>query len=370
MPESDLESRSVVDFDIAPDRADARTPPPGFYFDARVHARVLSSVVPRSFQLVNPRRALPAVGRARSFDALGDPARTRCIATREGEALRILAATCPHRGALLHADDCPADGLRCPYHGRRFAPDGRCTDAPGFEGELEPRELAGLAELEHVRWGPFAFARAAGARNAAAQRALLHALGSLRVDPTRLEHAADEDRHFEIAAPWALYVDNYLEGLHVPFVHPGLDAAVETEDYAVDLLDGAILQTAPARDAEGAEGVLRPDAAGRVHAARWLWLFPNTMLNAYPWGLSINIVEPSAAERCRVHYSSWIAHPELRGQGAGAALDTVEAEDGAVVELVARGLRGPGAVRGRYAPAELGVRDFHRLLVAALRRGA
>ena len=34
-------------------------------------------------------------------------------------------------------------------------------------------------------------------------------------------------------------------------------------------------------------------------AAFYFWLFPNLMLNFYPWGLSVNIVYPTGPTRAR-----------------------------------------------------------------------
>ena len=62
------------------------------------------------------------------------------------------------------------------------------------------------------------------------------------------------------------------------------------------------------------------------------------MLNFYPWGLSLNLVQP-------------------------LALDQVEMEDEAVVMTVQRGLRSRLYQRGRYSPGkEQGVHHFHRLI--------
>ncbi|TMH07471.1 MAG: hypothetical protein E6H79_04690, partial [Betaproteobacteria bacterium] len=34
---------------------------------------------------------------------------------------------------------------------------------------------------------------------------------------------------------WALYVENYLEGLHIPFVHPGLTKTLDLGNYRYEL---------------------------------------------------------------------------------------------------------------------------------------
>jgi phthalate 4,5-dioxygenase len=42
----------------------------------------------------------------------------------------LLDRTCPHRGANLAFGRHEADGLRCPFHGWKFAVDGRCIETP------------------------------------------------------------------------------------------------------------------------------------------------------------------------------------------------------------------------------------------------
>jgi choline monooxygenase len=167
-------------------------------------------------------------------------------------------------------------------------------------------------------------------------------LGAMRPDPSR-------DRDFTVKAHWALYVENYLEGFHIPFVHAALNEVVDYGSYASELDRYSNLQ-------------LAHDKQGRV-AARYWWVFPNLMLNFYPWGLSVNVVQPQAIDRTRVLFRSFVWDESKLERGAGAGLDRVEAEDEAVVEAVARGVRSRLYTRGRYSPTrERGVHHFHRLL--------
>lgn len=98
-------------------------------------------------------------------------------------------------------------------------------------------------------------------------------------------------------------------------------------------------------------------------AGYYFWLFPNLMLNFYPWGISVNVVKPLAVDRTRVSYLTYVADESKLDTGAGAALDRVEREDEAVVESVHRGIASRSYARGRYSPTrEQGVHHFHRLL--------
>ena len=43
---------------------------------------------------------------------------------------------------------------------------------------------------------------------------------------------------------------------------------------------------------------------GRNIAAYYFWLFPNLMLNFYPWGLSVNIITPILENETKVQFRS------------------------------------------------------------------
>src|SRR5439155_8872483 len=105
-----------------------------------------------------------------------------------------------------------------------------------------------------------------------------------------------------------------------------------------------------------------PDQGSNI-GAFYYWLFPNTMLNFYPWGLSVNVVRPLGAQRTRVSFLSYVWDAAKRAAGVGADLHRVEMEDEEVVEAVQRGVRARLYERGRYSPRrEIGTHHFHRLL--------
>jgi len=110
-------------------------------------------------------------------------------------------------------------------------------------------------------------------------------------------------------------------------------------------------------------GALSADSpeSGREVAAYYYFLFPNLMLNFYPWGLSINIVKPIAVDRTKVSFLTYVGDESKIERGAGSGLDRVEREDEAIVENVQRGVRPAMYRSGRYSPArEQGVHHFHR----------
>jgi len=164
---------------------------------------------------------------------------------------------------------------------------------------------------------------------------------------------ATRSHDYEVHAHWALYVENYLEGFHIPYVHAALNTVVDYGSYETRVHRYSNVQLAQAKDG--------------TPAAQYWWVFPNLMLNFYPWGLSLNLVQPLALDRTRVQFRSFVWDASKLETGAGAGLDRVEAEDEAVVQAVQRGVRSRLYNRGRYSPTrERGVHHFHRLLVEFL----
>jgi choline monooxygenase len=231
-------------------------------------------------------------------------------------------------------------------------------DVEGFPGPADD-----LPQLPLETWGGFRFT-AIDPRmpfddwiGAIRDRLAWFPFERLVFDPSR-------SRDYLVRANWALYCDNYLEGFHIPFVHHGLAGALDYGAYRTELFSWSNLQVGVASGGEETFD-LPPDAAdaGTEIAGYYFWLFPNLMVNAYPWGLSINVVKPLAPDRTKVSFLTWVSDPTRLDVGAGAELDRVEREDEVVVESVQRGVSGRLYDRGRYSPTrEQGVHHFHRLM--------
>jgi choline monooxygenase len=270
---------------------------------------------------------------------------------------------------LVCGGDAVAQKLRCPYHGRTFHLDGRFQSMPEFEGVLGFPSPAD--DLEQVALGTFEKFLFASLAPAAPMETLAAPIrtrcGWLPFRDAVLDPGRSRD--YLVRANWALYVDNYLEGFHIPYVHPGLAQVLDPRSYRVECFEGASVQLGQAADGEEAfdPPAGAPDHGTRVAAYYW-WMFPNTMFNLYPWGVSVNVVRPLAVDLTRVSFLTYVWDAAKLDHGAGAALDRVEREDEVVVESVQRGVRSRFYERGRYSPTrERGVHHFHRLLVAALR---
>jgi choline monooxygenase len=351
----------AVDADIAV----ASTLDKAFYLDPAAWVLARERLFARSWQWVGsladasapaslaPRELLPGL--------LDEPL---LLARDRAGALRCLSNVCTHRGNLLVQAPCRAEQIRCGYHSRRFDLEGRMTFMPEFQCAKDfPSARDHLPRIPFGEWKGHGFA---ALDPIAPLDVVLSEIAArmewLSLDDCALDAARSRDYEFD--AHWALYVENYLEGLHIPFIHPGLTKTLDLRNYTYELHRYANLQLAVAREDEAAFE-LPPSSAehGQRIAAYYWWVFPNLMLNFYPWGLSVNLVQPLGPTRTRVQFRSFVRDPALLGQGAGGALDEVEMEDEAVVQTVQRGLRSRFYSKGRYSPTrEQGVHHFHRLI--------
>jgi len=353
--------------DIHPDVRRAETPPGAFYSDPSVFRATVERVLVRSMHVVARADEVAQSRACAPFtllpEALGEP----LVLTRDaGGALRALSNVCTHRANVLVDAPCSLATIRCRYHGRRFALDGRMTHMPEFDEALDfPREKDHLREAAVATWGPLVFAGMPDALPVDTRDVDDH-LSFLPVAEAAFDPATSRD--YEVGANWALYVDNYLEGFHIPFVHSSLNETLDFGAYETHLLARGVLQLGIAREGEPCFDLpeLHVDRGKRV-AAFYFWLWPTTMINAYPWGLSINCVQPLAVDRTRVRFWSFVWDAGLRDRGAGSGLHRVELEDEQVVQSVQVGVRSRLYRRGRYSPRrEASVHHFHRMMSDAL----
>jgi choline monooxygenase len=355
------DTRFLVDADVTV----ARTLDKAFYLDPAVWALARETLFARAWHWLGPLDEAAEPGSCVPVDLLPGLLDEPVLLTRDlSGTLRALSNVCTHRAKVLVDAPCRVDHIRCGYHSRRFELDGTLRSMPGFEGARHfPAASDHLPQLPLQPWAGHGFLSLKPALDFSTwagdmqQRLAWLPMDTWRPDPSR-------SRSFEFDAHWALYVENYLEGLHIPFVHPALNQALDMQQYSYELGAASVLQRALARPGETA---FTPPPGHRDHglrvAAYYFWLFPNLMFNVYPWGLSVNLVEPLSPTRTRVQFRSFVADASLLGQGAGGALDPVEMEDEAAVVSVQRGIRSRLYDKGRYAPQhERGTHHFHRLI--------
>jgi choline monooxygenase len=353
-------------YSVDPDITVASTIDSAFYRDEVAYALACERIFARTWQWIGDLADVGESGSLAPRELLPGLLDEPLLLARDGEgALRCLSNVCTHRGNILVRETCSSvDQIRCDYHSRRFDLSGRMTFMPEFtEAKNFPSPSDNLAQIPFITWANQGFA---SLQPVAPLESFLGdmatRLGWLPI--ARFHRDSTSDRDYVINAHWALYVENYLEGFHIPFVHVALNRVVDYGSYADELFRYSTVQVAMAQAGEAAFD--QPESTldhGRRVAAYYWWIFPNLMLNFYPWGLSLNRVVPEKVDRTRVEFRSYVWDEAKLGQGAGGALNQVELEDEAIVEAVQRGVRSRFYDKGRYSPTrERGTHHFHRLL--------
>lgn len=330
----------------------ARTLPSSYYRSEENFEILRDAAFARSWHFVSDISQVRVPGQIYPFELLENYLPEPLMLVRDNDdTLRCLSNVCTHRGTVLVDAACHLKTVRCRYHGRRFGLDGKFQSMPECEGMKDfPSEsdnlpqvpLASLGNLLFASLNPFA----------SFEEIVKPITDRLYWFPwNELKFDASRSREYLVQAHWGLYCENYLEGFHIPYVHAGLAEQLSYKDYQTEVYEYANLQLGVAKGADSCFDI--PEGApdyGTAVAGYYYWIFPNLMLNFYPWGLSINVVKPVTPQRTRVSFLCYVAREDLIGEGAGAELDRVEREDEEIVEAVQRGMKSRLYHRGRFSP--------------------
>lgn len=365
---TDHRPTSPSPFAIDPNIRTASTPPSEVYYEPAYYEHQTDTVFARGWHFVGDTRALKSAGAVKPFTLLEGCLDEPLFLIRDDEgALHCLSNVCTHRGNILVEGEghLPGSSIQCRYHGRRFGMDGCFLSMPGFDAaDNFPSSSDDLPAAAVHTWGPFVFCSLDPAISFDEWMApVRERVGWMDLVPLQFDATGSQD--YLVDANWALYCENYLEGLHIPFVHRNtLNDAIDYGEYTTEPFEYGSLQIGIGASGEHTFDLPtdHPDAGEDV-AAYYFWLFPNLMLNFYPWGLSVNIVRPLGPTRTKVSFRYFVGDEGKREDGAGAGLDRVELEDEEIVEQVQEGMEARLYDRGRYSPSgEMGTHHFHRLL--------
>ncbi len=277
-----------------------------------------------------------------------------------------ISNVCTHRGNLVVYEPCKVNQLRCKYHGRIFGVDGNFISMPEFkEVQNFPTEADNLKKLSTFKWGKLLFTNLkSGIPASLFFDDMVKRIHWFPVD--QMDYRPDLSQDFTVKANWALYCENYLEGFHIPFVHAGLNAVLDFGEYTTEIFTYSNLQLGIGKKGDVCFNL--PESSpdyGKEVAAYYFWVFPNMMFNFYPWGLSVNIVQPVGVSETKVSFLTFVSDESKLNTGAGSGLDTVELEDEEVVQNVQKGIRSRFYNNGRYSVTrEQGTHHFHSLIAA------
>ncbi|MDP9272823.1 MAG: aromatic ring-hydroxylating dioxygenase subunit alpha, partial [Chloroflexota bacterium] len=198
--------------------ARASTIPSRYYTDPDIYAREVERVFDRTWQLVARSDELARPGDFVPVMVVDEPI---VITHGVDGQLRAFYNVCRHRAGQVALTRGNRKSLQCHYHGWTYGLDGTLRACPEMEETEEfNKEDFGLQAVQVDRWGPFVFVCLdEGAPSLSEMLGDIPtevAAGGYDVDRMRLV----ERREYVIACNWKVYVDNYLEGYHLPIAHP------------------------------------------------------------------------------------------------------------------------------------------------------
>lgn len=280
---------------------------------------------------------------------------------------------CRHRAGQVALSKGNRKSLQCRYHGWTYGLDGALKNCPEMDQtEGFRKEDFGLIPVRTAVFGPFIFANLS-----ADAPPLEEVLGAIPSEIAAAGFPMDEmqlveRRDYIVECNWKVYVDNYLEGYHIPIAHPDLFKELDYDAYKVEPYRFYSKSLAPIRDLKEGEvhGVDRRfiRSGEGEDDALYYWCFPNMMLNLYPDNLSLNLVIPLGPNRTLTIFEWYFASP---GTGPGwesmqqgiAFSDQIQQEDIVICEQVQRGLKSTAYTSGRFsALRENGVHHFQSLV--------
>lgn len=359
--------------------AEAKGLPPGLYTDPLVHAAENARLFARTWMCAGYAHDLAAPGDALPTTIAGAP--IVFVRGRDGE-IRCFHNACPHRGNLVVTR--PLKGaakLTCRYHGWSFDHEGALkltphwggygrTDAQGFD-----RACHGLKPVRMARWHDWLFVNLSG--DAPSFDSYFAPFARLvdEYDLDLLRHASTTP--FAIRANWKIVEENFLEVLHLPQVHRGLNAVAPFQDHEL-VQDGACLGTIvrvglPASWAEPALPRF-PRIAADNRTAKNLALFPNFKLVVGPDHCASMIEFPTDAATTHQRWDFYFVGDDAldaRFDAARKAITDffveVNGEDISILEDMQAARASPAASGGVFSAAwEPVVHGFQRMVATAL----
>jgi choline monooxygenase len=355
---SNSESRLQIDADIAR----AWTLPASVYTAPDILQAEKERIFSRTWQVVGHASRVANAGDYFTTELLGEP--LVFVRGLDGK-LRGFYNVCRHR-AGPPAEGCGSRKLfRCRYHGWTYGLDGALLSATEIEGVENFRaEDFALAPVRTEEWFNLVFANLDPQAHP-----LRETLGDLPRQAEKFPFAGMklfERRTYDMECNWKTYVDNYLEGYHLPSVHPSLNRELDFSAYVVEPYSSHVRQFSPIRGAQPGDATPRRYQEAREDLTTdYFWIFPNWMLNCYPDNVSLNIVLPLGAERSRAIFEWYLPEQDHSSSAAKASVEfseQIQMEDAGICEIVQNNLRSRSYSRGRFSvKQEKGVHAFHRM---------
>jgi phenylpropionate dioxygenase-like ring-hydroxylating dioxygenase large terminal subunit len=285
------------------------------------------------------------------------------------QGVNLLSNVCRHRQGLLLEGRAQVQNIVCPLHRWTYDLDGILLGAPDFD----PTPQCALPRTPLTQWQGLLFA---GPRDPAAELADFPLAADYDFTGYVFDRMQVEDCNFN----WKEFLEIFLELYHVEAVHPGLQRFVDPGNYEwgfgerwsyqiMGLRDGLRSQTSPNYTRYRDAILAYSGGALPKYGTVWTIIYPNVMLEWYPYALVVSTLIPRGPDRTanvvEFYYPEEIhAFERHIVEAHQAAYAESAAEDAAACRRLRRGRRalwhaGEDDVGPFHSPHEDGMIHFH-----------
>ena len=244
------------------------------YVSSTIHSSDVDRVFGASWQLLGPTSRLTNRGDYIAVEIAGN----KVFAVRTKDGLQAFRNVCRHRGArLLPEGTGHCTTIRCPYHQWVWGEDGSLLNVPwwGDDPDFNKSDWA-LDKVELYEWRGLLFASLSPEMPLEDQLGAL--VSEIEDEPIERYKWVHEER-LVFDANWKIYTDNFVEGYHIPGIHPKFHSAIEFEKFETIALEGMVKMTAPPREE-------------LFYRGKWLWMWPNWTLSLFDGGMNTSRINP------------------------------------------------------------------------------
>lgn len=341
----------------------AQTIPSDWYHSESIFRFEKEGLFSSYWQLACHEDQLSETGDFHQLEVAGNP----LLLVRDGEGhINAFYNVCKHRGGPVAVKQGTTSVLQCQYHGWTYLLDGSLRGVPHFKKvDLFDKKDFGLEPVKLQNWEGLLFVSLDNKIQAVDTflNGILETIAP--IDLSKFTFVKKQS--YITDCNWKVYVDNFLEGYHIPIVHPELAKLLDYGAYETDTSEWYSLQHSPFKNKNN----LYNSSNGRAY---YYFIFPNIMLNILPGRLQTNIIRPLSPGKTEVIFNYYYLNPDKPEVQKVIKEDiayshNIQQEDMEICELVQKGLQSKAYDKGRFSvEREKGVYHFQSLLKRELAR--
>jgi choline monooxygenase len=332
----------------------AETIPSDWYHSDAIFEFEKEVLFSRFWQLACHKSEIPDIGDTAILQVADNPL---LLVRADEQTINAFYNVCKHRGGPVTVKKGTHSVLQCQYHGWTYLLDGSLRGVPHFKKvDLFDKKDFGLEPVKQQRWENLLFVSLNN--NVPPLSKILDGISETIAPIDLSEFQFVEKQSYQINCNWKIYVDNFLEGYHIPIVHPELAKLLDYGEYKTDTSKWYSLQHSPFQNGDN---IYKTDGG----KAYYYYLFPNIMLNILPGRLQTNVIRPISPTRTEVIFKYYYANPqdEKMIRDDIEYSDKIQDEDIEICELVQKGLQSDAYDKGRFSvEREKGVYHFQTIL--------